>query len=110
MELKGKFKYDVHYHQNLKSDITIKLNVISFRSQHFSEQYGVYVDFGDSVGANIELQVRTEPTMQGAKLKSFRPEILYKGRFYNVSASFSTRERAREQAVLKLMEIYNETK
>jgi len=72
-----------------------------------SFQYGVYVDFFDSVKIMIELQVHTSRTMQGGSFKCIRPVILSDGKFYNVGASFGTRERARTAAIKKVNEIYN---
>ena len=72
-----------------------------------SMQYGVYVDFFDSVKIMIELQVHTSRTMQGGSFKCIRPVILSDGKFYNVGASFGTRERARTAAIKKVNEIYN---
>ena len=72
-----------------------------------SMQYGVYVDFFDSIGIMIELQVHVSPTMQGGSFKCIRPVILSNGRFHNVGASFGLRERARTAAIEKANEIYN---
>jgi len=72
-----------------------------------SMQYGVYLDFFDSIGIMIELQVQVTPTMQGGFFKCIRPSILSDGRFHNVLASFGTRERARTEAIKKANEIYN---
>ena len=79
-----------------------------FDGLDFSCQYGVIVDFFDSVGIKIEIQVRIEPTMQGSRFRFFRPELLYKGRFYNVGASFGERGKSRKAAIEKANEIYNE--
>lgn len=73
----------------------------------FSMQYGVYVDFFDENEIRIELQIHTDPTMSGARFKKIRPEILYGGRYYNVGASFGSRNIARESAIKKANEIYN---
>ena len=72
-----------------------------------SMQYGVYVDFFDSVKIVIELQLRTSPTMQGGVFTCIRPSILSDGKFHNVGASFVVRERARIVAIKKVNEIYN---
>jgi len=72
-----------------------------------SMQYGVYVDFFDSIGIMIELQVRTTPTMQGGSFTCIRPSVLSNGKFYNVGASFGKREQARTEAIKKANEIYN---
>jgi len=72
-----------------------------------SFQYGVYVDFFDSLGIMIELQVHVIPSMQGRCFEGIRPVILSNGKFYNVGASFKTRERARTEAIKKANEIYN---
>ena len=79
----------------------------SFLSKGLSMQYGVYVDFFDSVKIVIELQVRTTPTMQGGSFTCIRPSILSVGKFYNVGASFVVRDRARTEAIKKANEIYN---
>ena len=73
-----------------------------------SMRYGVYVDFFDSVGIYIDLEIHAEPTMSGLIFKSIRPNILSNGRFYTVGASFRERPIARTEAIKKANELYND--
>lgn len=91
--------YRILEHNVLHTDI--------FKNLTPSMQYGVYVDFFDSVGIYIDLQIHSEPTMSGLIFKSIRPNILDNRRFYNVGASFGERDRARTEAIKKSNEIYN---
>jgi len=105
MRLTGKCKEDFEKWRISKKDSYLKH--CFFEELMPSMQYGVYVDFFDSVKIMIELQVHTSRTMQGGSFKCIRPVILSDGKFYNVGASFGTRERARTAAIKKVNEIYN---
>ena len=105
MRLTGKCKVDFEKWRISKKDSYLKH--CFFEELMTSMQYGVYVDFFDSIGIMIELQVQVTPTMQGGFFKCIRPSILSDGRFHNVLASFGTRERARTESIKKANEIYN---
>ena len=96
IKIKGKFRKDFTKYLMDKHGLTIFV----FEKMHFSFCYGVYVDFGDSVGYRIGVF----PIILRGKIEHelFINES-YKG-------EYNSRHEAREQAVLKLMEIYNENK
>ena len=75
-----------------------KSAIKSFYEQKISEQYGIFEDFGDSVGKRISIF----PLI-------IRGVIIYEI-FINEShkGDYGTRYEARTAAILKLMEIYNE--
>jgi len=103
--------YEKYYKSFIKSKFLVDYHFGGFFDSFYelndSMQYGVYVDFFDSVKIVIELQVRTTPTMQGGSFTCIRPSILSVGKFYNVGASFVVRDRARTEAIKKANEIYN---
>ena len=104
--LTGKCKKDFFKWFQSKSQTHYRLKEW-FEDLDDSMQYGVYVDFFDSVKIVIELQLRTSPTMQGGVFTCIRPSILSDGKFHNVGASFVIRERARIEAIKTANEIYN---
>ena len=117
MNLTGKCKIDfekwlnskeefIKIHDLLNIEIDLR-NIYIFDKLNNSMKYGVYLDFFDSVGMMIELQLHVNPTMQGGSFKCIRPAIFSDGRFHNVGASFGTRERARAASIKKANEIYN---
>lgn len=103
MELTGKCKEDFEKwflinHYTEVNTITDKEKLSAFYSLHQSMQYGVYVDYFDSVGVfandyHIEI--------------AFRYMIDIKEDTY-MSTDFETRPEARTQAIIKANEIYNE--
>jgi len=115
MELTGKAKKDFekwyrnyignHKGRNLLIDGTYNS---FFKKLPQSMQYGIFVDFFDSVGMMIELQVHVDPTMQGGCFKKFKAVILFKGRFVNVPNGYGKRYNARTEAIKKANELYNE--
>ena len=105
MRLTGQCEIDFKRWRISKKDSYLKDWV--FEELMPSMQYGVYVDFFDSVKIVIELQIHTTPTMQGGSFRCIRPSILSVGKFYNVGASFVVRDRARSEAIKKANEIYN---
>ena len=105
MRLTGKCKEDFDNWRISKKDSYLKH--CFFEELMPSMRYGVYLDFFDSVGMMIELQLHVNPTMQGGSFKCIRPAIFSDGRFHNVGASFGTRERARAASIKKANEIYN---
>jgi len=70
-------------------------------------QFGVIQEFADSVGYVFEIQVHTEPTMQGGIFKAFKAVILHNGRFMNTLFKTAIRTRAMESAIEKFNQIYN---
>jgi hypothetical protein len=70
-------------------------------------RYGVYEDFFETHKIYMQIQIYVEPTMQGPKFKKWKPDILWKNEFRNVSAS-GHKQIARIYAVKKANEIYNE--
>jgi hypothetical protein len=85
---------------------------IMFGSDFFtlpdSMKFGVYQDFFITNKIYIEIQLKTEPTMQGARFQMFRPEILHKGRFHNCGASFGGITTARTEAIKTANNLFNE--
>lgn len=73
-----------------------------------SMQFGVLVDFFDSKGIKIEIQIITEPTMQGGFFRCFKPMINYNGRFFNCLVRTKKRSVSRKVAIEKSCELYNE--
>jgi hypothetical protein len=99
-------KYSIIHDVGERDMNIVPLNEM-FEQLDFSMQYGVLVDFFDANGIIIDIQIHTEPTMQGAKFTKFRPEILFNGAFHNVGASFGKRETAHTEAIKKANEIFN---
>jgi len=120
MKLEGKFKedfekwykVDLFKNKNLTDAQKHEVKVFKlghFYRQPFSMQWGVLVDFGDSVG--YDLVVERHCDFDGVYHNLFEWTI----RTINDSKSGfagyeKSRHEVREQAVLKLMEIYNDKK
>jgi len=108
MRLTGKAEKDFfEWYRNTDFKSRNQPGLALFYNYCDSMQFGVYVDFFDSVGIIIELQVHVTPSMQGRRFECIRPVILSNGKFCDVGASFGTRERARTAAIKKANEIYN---
>ena len=73
-----------------------------------SMQYGVYVDYFDSVDIRAEITVHPEITMQGLYFKKFKATILFNGEFINVPNASNLRERMRTQVIEKADKTRNE--
>lgn len=115
MKLEGKAKTEFG-HWFLDSGLLTQYNEFKclneFYKLDFSFQWGVYVDFFDSVGIYISLS----PTKMGVGARTFDtgwkyPRQEYTGLFvYHVNGSVSRemlRYQAREEAIKKAVEIYN---
>ena len=76
-----------------------------FEKLPFSCQYGVLVDWFDSVGINV--QITQEFDNSSKYQRGFNVEVDFEELFNN-NDCFETRPEARTQAILKGMEIYNE--
>jgi len=105
MELVRKFKEDfekwylnIYLDFSKESEQTKKMMLLIFYKKKFTERYGVYVDFGDSVDKRISVF----PLI-------IRGVIIYEI-FINEShyGDYGTRHEAREQSIIKLQNIYNE--
>ena len=104
-----KWYFNFKYHKNGLH----KTNVAYFKTLPLSMQYGVYVDFFDSVGLILDVQ----PVLDYDEEKYTK--VVYwiitvftlgiKGEDYN-DWEFKTRQEAREQAILKANEIYNDNR
>ena len=102
MKLHGYFKEDfekwylnIYLDFSKESEQTKKMMLLIFYKKKFTERYGVYVDFGDSVKLEIDIM-----SMQG-----FGFEYYINQRHYGNKDS---RHEAREQSIIKLQEIYND--
>ena len=97
MKLTGKCKEDFEkwYWENVY-DTMIKWDALTF-----SMQYGVYVDFFDSVG--IDVYVASSPNH-----KSYYFSVGKLFKWETVTKQMETRHEARTKAIEKANEIYNE--
>ena len=119
MKLTGKCKTDFekwylgkYYFTGFETEDVV-LNDHIFKHLDFTMQYGVYVDFFDSVGLILDVQ----PVLDYDEEKYTK--VVYwiitvftlgiKGEDYN-DWEFKTRQEAREQAILKANEIYNDNR
>ena len=76
----------------------------SFLSKGLSMQYGVYIDFFDSVGIRLIIDMDFENEVYD----KFALYIEYKKHcFCNYGMNFKTRQEARTEGVKKANEIYN---
>ena len=108
MKLTGKCKEDFYkwYHSTYYTDITKKtilnLQRLVFKSLHTSKKYGVYVDFFDSVGIHIHIEIESygfdvDKTIHTCLLIINSDEI----------DDDLTRQEARTEAIEKANELYN---
>ena len=82
---------------------------IDFEELPKSMQYGVYVDFFDSVG--LELVVHRSKTKYVSSVYYLiKPHLQEDEEVKCNKKGYSDRQQAREQAILKANEIYNESK
>mgnify|MGYP003640428115 CR=1 FL=1 len=79
-----------------------RLELLLFYAMSESKQYGVLVDWFDSVGVDIELLI--DYNIHTNILKGFFYDISEN----NCSKTFKTRPQARQQAIKKANQIYNE--
>jgi len=105
--LTGRCKEDFEkwYKENGFNDPVPKHDMRFFYTKHFSMQYGVYVDFFDSVGLFIELGCVTENDYDFTIIIDKAPQD---GNNFEFEMNFKTRQEAREQSIKKANEIYNE--
>jgi len=101
MKLTGKCKED--FEKWLKINYTLKQSLI-FNSLPDSMQFGVYVDFFDSVWIEIWIEP-WETQNNGEFFKYFKVIIDY----IEVSDYNDSRQEARTKAIEKANEIYNQT-
>lgn len=83
-------------------DITVCLKNREYKyllKSRFSMQYGVLVDFFDSVGIYSEIQYFNESKIY------FESSVMYNG--WNHAGDLSTRSEARKQVIIKANELYN---
>jgi hypothetical protein len=99
MKLTGKCKEDFEkwYFDN---DKNVYIDLKSFYSLDESMQYGVYVDFFDSVGVHVEVKVKSS-------FQKFNYGIHDKNEWIVSSAFIKTRQEARTAAIEKANELYN---
>ena len=112
MKIHGYFKKDfekwylnIYLDFSKESEQTKKTMLLIFYKEKFTERYGVYVDFGDSVGIHISLTSYTNITMNGNQWYYYKIGNIVKS---DDNIRFKTRHEAREQSIIKLQEIYNE--
>jgi hypothetical protein len=111
MKLTGKCKGDFEkwmFKENLLKDLCIKHQIISMNFYHLSKsmQYGVYVDFFDSVGLIIQTDIGS------LRFSDMQKEIWYQSGVlgYRFNKETKTRQEARIEAIEKANKIYNESK
>ena len=101
MDLSGQAKIDFekwyvdNYHPDSKPD-SIKLQLIVFRSMTLAKQFGVYMDWSDSVG--LEIQRPTELYSIQSTNRKYEDEIGFLLRVNGMT---------RNETIIKLNEIYN---
>ncbi len=79
------------------------LTLTAFDSLPKPMQYGVYVDFFDSIGIFIDLEFMHHLN------NTFMPSIMLKNGRYDCYDNCKTRQESREQAIIKANEIYNKS-
>jgi hypothetical protein len=107
-------KFNFNVVSNIEGDIdTYSIELVYFYQYNESMQYGVYVDFFDNVGINISI----EPYWCVCKLTTDIPQdVTFDMMVFSDSenggeySNYKTRPQAREQAISKAMEIYNNRK
>jgi hypothetical protein len=100
MKLTGKCKEDFEKWY-IKDLVEKELALEEFYNSSDSMQYGVLVDFFDSVGVNIEVWIEYQV---GGVLIDFYAVLVNDE---NISGGFETRQEARTKAIEKANEIYN---
>jgi len=102
MILTDKCKADFEKWYEKTIDLNFAPPILIFNDIHPSMQYGVIVDFADSVGYYIVIE------QVGYSNNNFYHQIKsIDGYFYSESATNGTRHEARTEAVKKFNEIYN---
>jgi len=102
MILTGKCKVDFEKWRISKKDSYLKH--CFFEELEASMQYGVYIDFFDSVGIRLIIDMDFENEVYD----KFALYIEYKKHcFCNYGMNFKTRKEARAEAIKKANEIYN---
>jgi hypothetical protein len=112
MKLTGKCKQDFqnwYFNQEIFDDYYItyvpkkgmldEFKCIDFKELPNSMQYGVYVDFFDSVGIYIQIETRI--------FDKEHPCYIYSKTVYNRVGLFKSRQQARTAAIEKANEIHN---
>lgn len=109
MILKGKCKEDfekwyndTHFNNKENKFDYLPITIKGFYRGHLSMQYGVYVDWFDSVGYNINIGYGIVSKEYDFELVTYRIEF--------VSDMLNTRQEARTKAIEKANEIYNSSK
>ncbi len=77
-----------------------QINLEMFFEAPFSMQYGVYVDFFDSIRIYVM-------TGKNYNKKLYGYSILFKANHYNQIRKYRTKHKARTEAIKKANEIYN---
>ena len=109
MRLTGKCKEDFCYWwvgnpKKIKGVSEAYYNGEKFESLPYSMQYGVYLDFFDSVGIRIVIDIDFENEVYD----KFALYIEYKKHsFCSYGMNFKTRQEARTEGIEKANEIYN---
>lgn len=97
------FGEDDDYNMDLESNLSGYNPVTGFKDLPFSMQFGVYVDFFDSVGIEISI------TPKGSEWDFNITDGRLKGHLLFSEYDFSsTRHEARQKAIDKANEIYNQ--
>jgi len=107
MKLTGKAKEDFEKWY-LKTPLSVRFNALHFFYEDLSNsmQYGVLVDWFDSVGYDVSVS----PWKQGGEiLYLFCAIELGKASHYPLETSSKTRPEARTKAIEKASKIYNES-
>lgn len=104
MKLIGKCKED--FEKWFRTNVPlVDISIFNHRTTPFSMQYGVYVDFFDSVGIYIDIKSTPSSNLPyDSNIKDIRNSLLVTE--YNYT---KTRQETRKKAVEKANEIYNES-
>ena len=101
MKLTGKCKEDFeNWYRKQTPEMGYWYSILNFNNLPFSMKYGVYVDFFDSVGLIVEAQ---------RCLNGYKYYVTSTPKYFQ-AFEYKTRQEAREKAIEKANEIYNNDK
>lgn len=114
MILTGKCLEDfrIWYKNNFLKELPIRLMFpysIFYNYILQSMQYGVYVDFFDSVGIYISIMA-SHSHYVASEFHGFDICVEGNGFCYDIDSAFKQRQEARKQSIIKANEIYNKHK
>lgn len=109
LEGKCKDEFGIYFFNKYGGHIgnSVTGSLVFFYSMPEAMQSGVYLEFFDSVGIKIEVQLLLMPKMDKAMFRGFKSVLFVDGRLVNVQASYQSRQEALKEAITKANEIYN---